>query len=138
MENEMKPDTLLGNKPDIGEDGFPVLTFTVPDMMMKEIKAYNDSVEKDGRKLMVRGHVLVWHSQTPEWFFHEEYNVDKPYVDQQTMLARMENYIRQVMEHYEGGGQPVSGHDLRVGRGERGGERHRRRYAHRFFLVPGF
>lgn len=109
MENEMKPDTLLGNKPDIGEDGFPVLTFTVPDMMMKEIKAYNDSVEKDGRKLMVRGHVLVWHSQTPEWFFHEEYNVDKPYVDQQTMLARMENYIRQVMEHYEGADSPYQG-----------------------------
>ncbi len=102
MENEMKPDTLLGNKPDIGEDGFPVLSFTVPDMMLKEIKAYNDTAGKDGRKIMVRGHVLVWHSQTPEWFFHEEYNVDRPYVDQQTMLARMENYIRQVMEHYEG------------------------------------
>lgn len=102
MENEMKPNTLLGNKPVIGEDGFPVLSFTVPDMMLKEIKAYNDTADRDGRKIMVRGHVLVWHSQTPEWFFHEEYNVDKPYVDKQTMLARMENYIRQVMEHYEG------------------------------------
>ena len=102
MENEMKPDTLLGNKPVIGEDGFPVLSFTVPDMMFKEIKAYNDTAGRDGRKIMVRGHVLVWHSQTPEWFFHEEYNVDKPYVDKQTMLARMENYIKQVMEHYEG------------------------------------
>ncbi|MDE7358736.1 MAG: endo-1,4-beta-xylanase, partial [Lachnospiraceae bacterium] len=71
-------------------------------MMLKEIRAYNDTVGKDGRKIMVRGHVLVWHSQTPEWFFHEDYNVDKPYVDKQTMLARMENYIRQVMEHYEG------------------------------------
>lgn len=101
MENEMKPDTLLGNKPVIGEDGFPVLSFTVPDMMLKEIKAYNDTTGRDGRKIMVRGHVLVWHSQTPEWFFHEEYNVDKPYVDKQTMLARMENYIKQVMEHYE-------------------------------------
>ncbi len=109
MENEMKPDSLLGDKPNIGEDGFPVLAFTVPDMMMKEIKAYNDSVEKEGRKLMVRGHVLVWHSQTPEWFFHEEYNVDKPYVDQQTMLARMESYIRQVMEHYEGADSPYQG-----------------------------
>lgn len=101
MENEMKPDTLLGNKPVIGEDGFPVLSFTVPDMVLKEIKAYNDTAGRDGRKIMVRGHVLVWHSQTPEWFFHEEYNVDKPYVDKQTMLARMENYIKQVMEHYE-------------------------------------
>lgn len=102
MENEMKPESFLGNKPNIGEDGFPVLSFTVPDMMLKTIKTYNDTVGRDGQKIMVRGHVLVWHSQTPEWFFHEEYNVDKPYVDKETMLARMENYIKQVMEHYEG------------------------------------
>jgi len=109
MENEMKPDTFLGNKPNIGEDGFPVLSFTVPDMMLKEIKAYNDTAGNDGRKIMVRGHVLVWHSQTPEWFFHEEYNVDKPYVDQETMLARMESYIKQVMEHYEGADSEYQG-----------------------------
>lgn len=109
MENEMKPETLLGNKPNIGEDGFPILGFTVPDMMLKEIKAYNDTAGMDGRKIMVRGHVLVWHSQTPEWFFHEEYNVDKPYVDKQTMLARMENYIKQVMEHYEGADSEYQG-----------------------------
>lgn len=109
MENEMKPDTFLGNKPNIGEDGFPVLSFTVPDMMLKEIKAYNDTAGKDGRKIMVRGHVLVWHSQTPEWFFHEEYNVDKPYVDRETMLARMESYIKQVMEHYEGADSEYQG-----------------------------
>lgn len=109
MENEMKPDTFLGNKPNIGEDGFPILSFTVPDMMLKEIKAYNDTAGKDGRKIMVRGHVLVWHSQTPEWFFHEEYNVDKPYVDQETMLARMESYIKQVMEHYEGADSEYQG-----------------------------
>ena len=109
MENEMKPDTFLGNKPNIGEDGFPVLSFTVPDMMLKEIKAYNDTAGNDGRKIMVRGHVLVWHSQTPEWFFHEEYNVDKPYVDQETMLARMESYIKQVREHYEGADSEYQG-----------------------------
>lgn len=109
MENEMKPETFLGNKPNIGEDGFPVLDFTVPDMMMKEIKAYNDTVGMDGKKLWVRGHVLVWHSQTPEWFFHEEYKENNPYANKETMLARMENYIKQVMEHYEGANSEYKG-----------------------------
>lgn len=109
MENEMKPESFLGYRPNIGEDGFPVLDFTVPDMMMKEIKAYNDTVGVDGRKIMVRGHVLVWHSQTPEWFFHEDYNENNPYVDKQTMLARMENYIKNVMEHYEGADSEFKG-----------------------------
>ncbi len=109
MENEMKPESFLGNKPNIGEDGFPVLDFTVPDMMMKEIKAYNDTVGMDGKQIRVRGHVLVWHSQTPEWFFHEEYDENKPYVNKEIMLARMENYIKQVMEHYEGADSQYKG-----------------------------
>lgn len=46
----------------------------------------------------VHGHVLVWHSQTPEAFFHEGYATHKPLCSRETMLARMENYIRQVLE----------------------------------------
>ncbi|MBQ8928171.1 MAG: endo-1,4-beta-xylanase [Oscillospiraceae bacterium] len=46
----------------------------------------------------VRGHVLVWHSQTPDWFFHQDYTTDSDWVDQETMLGRMENYIKGVME----------------------------------------
>ena len=46
----------------------------------------------------MRGHVLVWHNQTPEWFFREGYRDDGEYVDRETMLARMESYIRQVLE----------------------------------------
>ncbi len=47
--------------------------------------------------LKVHGHVLVWHSQTPEAFFHEGYDVSKPLVTREVMLARMESYIRQVL-----------------------------------------
>ena len=46
----------------------------------------------------MRGHVLVWHNQTPDWFFREGYRSDTPYVDRETMLARLESYIRQVLE----------------------------------------
>ena len=102
MENEMKPESFLGQQPTIGDDGFPVLDFTLADTILREIKTYNESCIKEEKKIQVRGHVLVWHSQTPEWFFHEDYDENKPYVSKEIMLARMENYIRQVMEHFHG------------------------------------
>ena len=48
--------------------------------------------------ISVRGHVLVWHSQTPGWFFKENYDENGDYVDKETMLARMESYIKGVFE----------------------------------------
>ncbi len=69
----------------------------------------------------MRGHVLVWHNQTPEWFFREGYRDDGEYVDRETMLARMESYIRQVLEFTQ---EQYPGRDLRLGRGERGGREH--------------
>lgn len=46
----------------------------------------------------MRGHVLVWHTQTPAWFFREGYSDFGKYVDRETMLLRLESYIRQVLE----------------------------------------
>ncbi len=48
--------------------------------------------------ISVRGHVLVWHSQTPDWFFKEGYSDDGDYVSKEVMLGRMENYIKNLME----------------------------------------
>lgn len=44
---------------------------------------------------------MVWHSQTPRWFFTEGYSQDAnaPLVSKELMLKRMENYIRQVLEY---------------------------------------
>ncbi|GAA2674574.1 endo-1,4-beta-xylanase [Actinoplanes palleronii] len=42
--------------------------------------------------MKVRGHTLVWHNQTPAWVFA---NADKA-----TLLARLENHIRNVAAHY--------------------------------------
>ena len=54
----------------------------------------------------MRGHTLVWHTQVPDWFFREGYTNDGAYVDRDTMLMRMESYIRQVLiftqENYPG------------------------------------
>lgn len=48
--------------------------------------------------IRMRGHVLVWHNQTPDWFFRAGYTESGEYVDRETMLARLESYIRQVLE----------------------------------------
>ena len=97
FENEQKPDATLGSTPNIGEDGYPIYNFTTADRMMKQIHDWN--VANEGN-FKIRGHVLVWHSQTPEWFFHENYDANQPYVDAATMNARMEHYIKSVFEHY--------------------------------------
>lgn len=44
--------------------------------------------------LPVRGHTLLWHEQTPSWFFKENFEENGAWVDKETMLKRMENYIK--------------------------------------------
>lgn len=47
----------------------------------------------------MRGHTLVWHTQTPDWFFREGYKNDGEYVDRETMLIRLDSYIKQVLTY---------------------------------------
>ena len=49
-------------------------------------------------QIPVRGHVLVWHSQTPDWFFKENFDSDGAWVSKEKMTQRLENYIKIVME----------------------------------------
>lgn len=51
--------------------------------------------------IKMRGHVLVWHSQTPEEFFREGYKSSGALVDKATMTARQEWYIKTVIEHVQ-------------------------------------
>ena len=51
--------------------------------------------------IRVRFHTLVWHNQTPRWFFAENWSdaPDAPVVSAEVMLARQAAYIADVMEH---------------------------------------
>ncbi|MBR4341418.1 MAG: endo-1,4-beta-xylanase [Lachnospiraceae bacterium] len=89
MENEMKPDSIL-NRTKSQEAGEIVVEFKNDALnMLKFAKENNFSL---------RGHTLVWYSQTPEWIFHEDFDTTKAYVDRDTMLARMEGYIKNVFK----------------------------------------
>lgn len=46
----------------------------------------------------MRGHVLTWHSQTPEGFFREKYSKDGALVSKEVMTARHEWYIKTVLD----------------------------------------
>lgn len=93
--NEMKPDALL----DMGEC---IKAFrktgdqTVVKVKFDSCIPLLDWAQKNGVK--IHGHVLVWHAQTSSTFFHEGYSVKNPLASREVMLARMESYIRQVLE----------------------------------------
>ncbi len=89
-ENEMKPESLLDQAGCI-ENGKVTVTF---DGGMQKIVMYAML-----NKLKMRGHTLVWHNQTPDWFFREGFTETGAYVDRETMLGRMEDYIREVLTY---------------------------------------
>ena len=49
--------------------------------------------------MFIIGHTLVWHSQTPDWVFHDEKG--NP-VDRETLLSRMRDHIHTVVGRYKG------------------------------------
>lgn len=90
--NELKPDALLNKKAcqAMAEDGDD----TDPQISLAPARDILDFAKEN--KISVRGHVLVWHSQTPDWFFKENYADDGEWVSKEKMLERMENYIKNV------------------------------------------
>ncbi len=121
FENEMKMDALFGYSNDKAPglhtitwtraDGTEMTDFTVPtldysraDKILDALKKWNE--ENPDNAIKVRGHVLVWHSQAPEWFFHEDWDEKRPDASPEEMDARQEWYIKTVLEHYTGNDSP--------------------------------
>lgn len=117
--NELKPDALFNYQIDgnsvptktitfegeelqvpIVNDAEDSLDFSRADAMADKILEWNNA--HPDQKIRIRGHVLVWHSQTQEWFFHENYDITKPYVNKETMNRRLEWFISSVFDHYFG------------------------------------
>lgn len=78
----------------------PKLSYSRAEKILDKLYTYNEA--NPSKPIKVRGHVLVWHSQTPEWFFHENYDKKQPYVDKATMNKRLKWYIKTVLTHFTG------------------------------------
>ena len=104
LENSVKTKTVQFDGQDLlvpmVNDAGDSLDFSRADAMVDKILEWNKA--HPGKEIRIRGHVLVWHSQTQEWFFHENYDISKPYVDKETMNRRLEWYISSVFDHYFG------------------------------------
>ncbi|WP_295154249.1 endo-1,4-beta-xylanase [uncultured Ruminococcus sp.] len=90
--NELKPESVLDREACLalaakGDDENPQVTLDAAKPILEFARKNN---------IPMRGHVLVWHSQTPIWFFKENYDPDGEWVSKEKMLKRMENYIKNV------------------------------------------
>jgi GH35 family endo-1,4-beta-xylanase len=95
-ENEMKPESLLDKE--ASASGLPD-SYYEPAVHFDNCQPSINYCEENG--IQMRFHTLVWHNQTPRWFFTEDYTDDGDLVDRQTMLRRMESYIKSVLTYFD-------------------------------------
>ncbi len=85
-ENAMKPEGMLNNQ---------LRGVVIPSVGDKYVD-FADSLD-----VGLRGHTLIWHSQTPDWFFRTDYEDDGEYLGREEMLKRMEDYIEATAGKYK-------------------------------------
>ena len=120
LENELKMDAMFGYSNDAPITGsiheeelngekimVPTLDHSRADKVLDKIKEWNDA--NPDKQIKIRGHVLVWHSQAPEWFFHVDYDKSNDYVSKEEMDKRQEWYIKTVLEYYTGADSKYQG-----------------------------
>ena len=86
-ENELKPDATLVQSGSTNTD--------IKVSLNRAASILNFCAENN---IGVRGHTLVWHSQTPEWFFKDNFQNSGNWVSQSVMDQRMESYIKNMFE----------------------------------------
>ncbi|MBE5937852.1 MAG: hypothetical protein E7265_07460 [Lachnospiraceae bacterium] len=116
LENEMKPSYILADpSKDFRNPEFNRLIsceeakeqgYIIPEGYEEsDVPALNlDTIDKimqvaKDNGIRMRGHVLIWHSQTPINFFKEGYNKDGAFVSSDVMDQRVIYYVTNVMKH---------------------------------------
>lgn len=89
MENQMKPIHLMSRE-NI-EKGSDTNVLLNEELLHKIFQLAKDNDVK------LRGHTLLWHNQTPEWFFHEDYHEEKDFVTKDVLKKRLDSYIKNLL-----------------------------------------
>ncbi len=93
-DNQMKPESVLSLEGTLaaGDPEHAAVDFTRVDALLSFARDHG---------IAMRYHTLVWHNQTPVWFFkeHWENDMNAPAAPKEVLLRRLENYIRDVMTH---------------------------------------
>lgn len=92
FENHLKPEAVLNQKESIAANDLVVKFNSTTISLLDWCKENNMSL---------RGHTIIWHSQTPDWIFYEGFDKKNGLVSRDVMLARMESYIKQTFEKLE-------------------------------------
>lgn len=85
MENSMKPDSTFDKAASIASGE---IKYKLPADAIKML----DWARENG--MAVRGHTIVWYSQTPDWIFYNDFDKTKGLVTREVMLERLESAIR--------------------------------------------
>ena len=104
----VSPFSLTGAQADLIKKHFGSLTaenVMKPALIHPEENRYNwDNADKivafaKANGMKVRGHTLVWHQQTPAWFFKDATGNT---VSKEVLLARLKEHITTVVTHFKG------------------------------------
>ncbi|OPZ94245.1 MAG: Endo-1,4-beta-xylanase Y precursor [Firmicutes bacterium ADurb.Bin419] len=99
--NELKPDSVLDYNATVAYMEENPYDQVNPQVTLRNAKMQLDFARDNN--IPVRGHTLVWHAQTPDWFFKENFSQDEsaPWASKEVMLQRLENYIKNLMKLIE-------------------------------------
>lgn len=91
MENNLKPEAILDKRASLEDLENGGTHFVVN---MDAAASELDFAVQNGMK--VRGHTLIWHSQTPDWIFYVNYDTSGELADRELMLTRVDHYMKDV------------------------------------------
>ncbi len=92
-ENDMKPAAFLDGQANLEN---PARYNETPVIKPDKAVPYLEFAKQN--HIPMRGHNLVWHNQTPRWFFYQNYDVEGKLADRDLMLARLDHYIHSVLD----------------------------------------